>query len=182
VHGSDVHAALALTRARTHLAAGQLAEGRDALITALDRAGLDVAGYTPRTEQELATRPAVWVVLVGMSLDDGYTVHVVPEAELDEAARFALSRCDGHVVGPDTAREQPELYRAYAQVLALLGRAEWEDVVDATRGEPQAIGLTRAAHAAWLGRWRKHAATTPAERGARLDARITRVVSIFEAL
>jgi hypothetical protein len=182
VHGTDVHAALSLTRVRAHLAAGQQAEGRDALVTALDRADLVVEGYEPRNEAELAALPAAWVILIGMSVDDGYSLHVVPEEQLDAEARLSLEACDRHVIEPDTPRDDPALYRAYAHVLALASRAEWEDVELALDGAAAAAGLTKELHARWLGRWKGLAATTPAERGKKLDVRVTRVVSVFEEL
>jgi hypothetical protein len=166
---------LDLSSARGLLAAGRATEAREALLQALHAIGLP-ADARPIDER---AEPA-WVLVMGMSMENGWSVHVLPESILDEESRAALLRCDGQIIEPDSPAEAPELYRAWFQLLARTGRGDWDTLEMMV--VPEDLGLDRADYDRWWECWLEHWPTQPATRGAALARPLSRILWAWENL
>ena len=98
-----------LSKPWAQLKQGQWADGRNALLDVLRKHGFELGNAAPMDEQQLSDQPPHWLLVLGMSMDDGYSLDVVPESLLDEQLRAAIELCDGNAVAHDAAWENPTL-------------------------------------------------------------------------
>ncbi len=184
-NGAEIHESLdhALARPCALLRRGTFAAGRDGVIATLRAHGFELAAASARTEDELEASAPAWVFLFGMSMDDGYAMIVVPEAAIDEAARASAEVAERSSLDWGSHEHDPELYRAHMHLLALAGLREWRDVEHEAERLPDGLAFDEGTFAGWAGRWASgYDALTGARSGSGLDARITRVVHLFEHL
>lgn len=184
-NGAEIHEPLdhALARPCALLRHGTFAAGRDGVIAALRAQGFALPAASARTEAELAASAPAWVFLFGASMDDGYAMVVVPEAAIDEAARASAEVAERGSLDWSSHEHDPELHRAHVHLLALAGLREWRDVEHEAERLPDGLAFDAETFAGWAGQWASgYDALAGARSGAGLDARITRVVHLFEHL
>lgn len=184
MHGGEVFERLDTSWPRGLVKAGRFAEARQELAEALRRAGFECAPLEARTDDDMAAAVGAWVVLVGASMENGWSIYVVPSNGLDDATRGALETCHREVVTADTPFELPQLYAAFAHVAALASRVEWGDVELAIEGSPLEGVLDEDGFNAAFGAWNALRVRDGDgdDLAAKLDCRLEGIVEVYEML
>ena len=174
----------ALVAPANALRAGRFADGRAGALAALRAHGLELPDVPARTDAELATMAPAWLLVLGTSMEDGYSLVVVPEVDLDDEARASLARAGAATLDQASAVDDPALYRAYVHVHALAGLRSWADVELEGPSLPGDLAIDQATFAAWAERWGAGYVRLDggAAAGTALDVRFTNLVHLFEWL
>lgn len=172
----------ALSPARGLLSAGRLAEGRASLIAQLEAAGLAPPGAKPLDDSALAGLAPSWVVVMGASMDDGYSVYVVDEGSLDAGDRAALEHADKRPFSWADPLEDPALLAAFARAHAKAGLLGFDEIADLVAELPPDLAFDEATFESWFEGWPHRVSITSPPSAGYLDARITRVCHLFQWL
>jgi hypothetical protein len=122
-----------LTTANASLAAGQHHAGRAAMLATLAEVGLVLDGPLPADDETALT-----AVVMAVSMEDGVSVYVLPDAALTPALRGALERCDRVTIDHSTEADAPDLFAAYQALGLATESAAWRYARDPHDGRLQA--------------------------------------------
>lgn len=164
-----------------HFRNGQWVDGRNTLLDVLRKHGFDLGNAGPMDEHALSERSPHWLVVLGMSMDEGYSLHVVPEGALDDQLRAAIDHCDGKAITHAAAWEDPTTYAAYSKIALAAGRKEAQDCEPLEEELARELDFTAESLPTFVDRWHGCEASPFGDKEL-LNTRITRVVHIFEWL